>query len=99
VIGLVGRVRDKRDHRSSQGHMIDYIDGEFSPREQRRLKAHARLCPECGRLRRSLTALVWELQDLGRRGSPGTTVAGLVIERLRSEPLRPDTGGPATRLR
>jgi hypothetical protein len=78
--------------------MSDYLDGDLSPRGQRRLEAHARLCPDCGRLRRTLTVLVWELRELGRRRPPGTTVAGDVIERLRSEPPPPDSGGPAARL-
>jgi hypothetical protein len=79
--------------------MSDYIDGDLSSRQQRRLEAHARLCPDCGRLRRSLTVLVWELRELGRIRPWRTTVAGDVIERLRGEPPPPDSGGPATRLR
>jgi Putative zinc-finger len=78
--------------------MSDYIDGELAPRQQRRLEAHARLCPDCGRLRRSLTVLVWELRELGRVRSSGPTVVGGVIERLRREPLPGDSGGPAPRL-
>jgi anti-sigma factor RsiW len=77
--------------------MSDYIDGELAPRQQRRLEAHARLCPGCGRLRRSLTVLVWELRELGRVRARGNTVAGGVIERLRSEPPPGDSGGPAPR--
>lgn len=91
-------MRDKRDHRWSQRRVSDYIDGELAPRQQRRLEAHARLCPDCGRLRRSLTVLVWELRELGRVRSTGMTVAGGVIERLRSEPLRGDSAGTAPRL-
>jgi hypothetical protein len=91
-------MRDRRDHRWSDRHMSDYIDGELAPRQQRRLEAHARLCPDCGRLRRSLTVLVWELRELGRVRSSGPTVVGGVIERLRREPLPGDSGGPAPRL-
>jgi Putative zinc-finger len=58
VIGLVRHLRDKRDHRWSQRRMSDCIEGELSPRERRRLVAHARLCLECGWLRRSLMVLV-----------------------------------------
>jgi hypothetical protein len=79
-------MRARRDHRWSQRHMSDYIDGEFTPRQRRRLEAHARLCPECGPLRRTLTVLVWELRELGRSRPTGTTVADGVIERLRGEP-------------
>jgi Putative zinc-finger len=77
----------------------DYIDGELVPHGRRRLDAHARLCPDCGRLRRSLTILVWELRELGRTRPTGTTVADGVIERLRGEPSPADRGGPASRLR
>jgi anti-sigma factor RsiW len=91
-------MQDKRDHRWSQRRVSDYIDGELAPRQQRRLEAHARLCPDCGRLRRSLTVLVWELRELGRVRSTGTTVVGGVVERLRREPLPGDSGGPAPRL-
>jgi hypothetical protein len=69
--------------------MSDYIDGELSPREQRRLEAHARLCPECGPLRRSLTVLIWELRELGRAGRPRRAVAARAIERLRREAFPP----------
>ena len=78
-------MRARRDHRWSQRHMSDYIDGELTSRQRRRLEAHARLCPECGPLRRTLTVLVWELRELGRSRPTGTTVADGVIERLRSE--------------
>jgi hypothetical protein len=97
-MGLVRHIRNRRDHRWSQRHVSDYVDGELAPRQQRRLEAHTRLCPDCGRLRRSLTVLVWELRELGRVRSTGTVVIGGVIERLRSEPLPGDSGGPAARL-
>ena len=92
-------MRNRRDHGWSQRHMSDYIDGDLSSRQQRRLEAHARLCPDCGRLRRSLTVLVWELRELGRRRPPGTAVAADVIEGLRSEPPPPELGGPPARLK
>jgi Putative zinc-finger len=78
--------------------MSDYIDGELTPRQQRRLEAHTRLCPDCGPFRRSLTILVWELRELGRSRPTGATVAPGVIERLRSEPPPADRGGPASRF-
>jgi anti-sigma factor RsiW len=99
VMGLVGHMRKARDHRWSQRHISDYLDGELAPRQRRRLEAHARLCPDCGRLRRSLTVLTWELRQLGRGRPADTTVAGRVVERLRSEPLPPDSGARAVRPR
>jgi anti-sigma factor RsiW len=78
-------MRDQRDHRWSQRRMSDYVDGELSPRQRRRLEAHARLCPECGPLRRKLTVLVWELRELGRGRRAGSVAPG-VVQRIRSEP-------------
>jgi anti-sigma factor RsiW len=78
-------MRDQRDHRWSQRRMSHYVDGELSPRQRRRLEAHARLCPECGPLKRTLTVLVWELRELGR-SRPARSVASGVIQRIRSEP-------------
>jgi anti-sigma factor RsiW len=89
VTGLVRSLRDKREHRWSQRRMSDYIDGKLSSRARRRLEAHARLCPECGPLRRSLTVLVWELRELGRAAPPARAVAARVIERLRREAFPP----------
>lgn len=92
------RISEKRDHLWAQRRMSDYIDSEFSPRQQRRLEAHARLCPECGPLRRALTVLVWELRELGRHRRPSGTVAARVIERLRREPCASDSAaGPTHR--
>lgn len=98
-MGLVGHMREARDHRWSQHHISDYLDGALSPRQQRRLEAHAGLCPDCGRLRRSLTVLVSELRELGRRRGARATLATRVIECLRSEQLPPDSGARAPRPR
>ena len=91
-------MRDKRDHRWTRRRMSDYIDGDLSRHQQRRLEAHTRLCPECGPLRRTLTVLVWELRELGRR-RPARSVATGVIQRIRSEPPRSAPGGRPARLR
>jgi anti-sigma factor RsiW len=96
VFGLARRIKEKLDHRWALRRMFDYIDGDLTPRQQRRLEAHARLCPECGPLRRALTVLVWELRELGRRRRTSSVSAG-VIERLRGERFPPESGARPTR--
>lgn len=76
------------EHRWSQRRMSDYVDGEMSPRQQRRLERHAAVCPECGPLRRALRWLVIELQEL--RWRPSSSVAPAVVARLRAATITAD---------
>ncbi len=84
---LAPRIRKRSDHRWTQRRVSDYLDGELSPRQRRRLLAHAELCPDCGPMLRTLTVLLWELRELGRQ--PQVTVVPGVVERLRQEPTLP----------
>lgn len=74
-------LRMKRDHRWARTRLSDYIDGDLSPDERRRVADHADLCPECGPLLRALTVTVFRLRQL--RVRPSEPVAPRVIERLR----------------
>ncbi|MGH2761936.1 MAG: zf-HC2 domain-containing protein [Thermoleophilaceae bacterium] len=93
MTGPARRLRAKRDHRWSRRRIHDYVDGELSSRQQRRLEAHARLCPRCGPMLRTLTVLVWELRELGGR-RPRSAVASGVVERLRAEAGDPGAWRP-----
>ena len=73
--------RDHIEHRFTQRRMSDYVDGELSPRQRRRIERHADLCPECGPLRRALLRLTVALGDL--RSPADLSIAPTVIRRLR----------------
>jgi hypothetical protein len=83
-MNLAWGIRRERDHRWVQRRASDYVDGELSRRQRRRLEAHATLCPECGPMVRVLTVLLWELRELGRRQAPVSVAPG-VVERLRQD--------------
>jgi anti-sigma factor RsiW len=51
-------LKEKRDHRWSQRHVHDYLDGELDRAGRARLERHARLCPECGAMLRTFIALL-----------------------------------------
>lgn len=75
-------LRTRLDHRFAQRRMSDYVDGNLSIPQRRRLRRHADLCPECGPLRRAFIWLVAELRDLCR--PPERSIVPDVIERLRA---------------
>ncbi|MDP8942931.1 MAG: zf-HC2 domain-containing protein [Actinomycetota bacterium] len=79
---MVRRVRDELDHRWSRRNLSEYVDDHLGPRPRRRLDAHAEICPECGRMRRTLIALVRELRALGWR-PPARAVAPRMASRIR----------------
>ncbi len=91
---MTGTLRTRLDHRFAQRRMSDYVDGDLSPAQRRRLERHADLCPECGPLRRALFGLTIELRELRRR--PERSLAAQVIEHIRAaEPEHAETGtGP-----
>jgi anti-sigma factor RsiW len=63
--------------------MSEYVDGELSTRQRRRIGRHADECPECGPLRRSLTRLVAELNAMRAISSGRTELARAVIQHVR----------------
>ncbi len=73
----------KLDHRWSRRRISEYIDGDLSPSERRRLERHTDICPECRRALRTLIALVLELRRLRGAARPSVaSVASRVLERL-----------------
>lgn len=78
--------------------MSDYIDGELSPgsgADWRRTRVSAQSAVRSGD---RLTVLVWELRELGRDRARRPSVTAGVIERLGTEPIPPDAGGPPPHL-
>jgi anti-sigma factor RsiW len=87
-------LRTRLDHRFAQRRMSDFLDGDLSPAQRRRLERHGDLCPECGPLRRALVWLVVELRELRR--PPDRSIVPDVIERVRAAEA---DGSPAGRGR
>jgi anti-sigma factor RsiW len=53
-----------RDHRWAMHHFSDYVDGDLSPRQKRRLEGHGGICPQCRQAIRTLKNLVMKLSGL-----------------------------------
>jgi anti-sigma factor RsiW len=75
--------RFMRDHRWTQAHMSDYIDGDLRQPERDRVEEHVHWCPECRRLLESLRRTLKGLMEL--RATPAESIAPDVIDRLRRE--------------
>ncbi len=78
---LLARRRFMRDHRFTQSHMSEYVDGELPPVEHRRVEEHVGVCPQCRRVLATLKRTVQGLRGLGAEGPPG--LADGIIDRLR----------------
>jgi len=75
--------RFMRDHRWTQAHMSDYLDGDLGKPERDRVEEHVHWCPECRRLLESLRRTLKGLMEL--RATPAESIAPDVIDRLRRE--------------
>jgi anti-sigma factor RsiW len=79
-----------RDHRWAMRHFSDYLEGELSPRQKRRLDGHRGICPECRHAIESLKKLLMALsglqgddQELRHAGERATRSA---LDQIRGEP-------------
>lgn len=79
------------DHRWAAPRLSAYLDGDLPPRQERRLRSHASICPECGRALRRLATLVRALPRLRARpeGTLGDRTAEAVRRRIDEEPGAP----------
>ena len=77
------RRRFMRDHRWTQAHLSDYLDGDLQAGERERVEDHVHWCPECRRALRSLRRTLQGLMEL--RATPAESIAPDVIDRLRRE--------------
>jgi predicted anti-sigma-YlaC factor YlaD len=80
---LLAKRRFMRDHRWTQAHLSDYLDGDLRSPERERVEEHVHWCPECRRVLESLRRTLKGLMDL--RMAPDDSVAPGVIDRLRRE--------------
>lgn len=83
---MVERLRMMRfmwEHRWTQRHLSEYVDGELASGERHRIEHHVGRCPECRRvldtLKRTLAGL------MGLREDQDSGIADSVIGRLRAE--------------
>jgi anti-sigma factor RsiW len=76
-------LRFRREHRWTNEHLSDYIDGELDPRARDRVERHVGGCPECRRVVATLKRTLAGLMGL-RDDQPGD-IADSVIARLRVE--------------
>lgn len=65
--GFVDRLRFRRDHHWTPGHMSGYVDGELAPAARARIEHHLGQCAECRRL---LAGLRGTLDALHRLSAP-----------------------------
>ncbi len=80
---LLAKRRFMRDHRWTQAHMSDYLDGDLASSERQRVEQHVHWCPECHRLLESLRRTLKGLREL--RTTSAENIAPGVIDRLRRE--------------
>lgn len=79
----LARRRFMRDHRWTQAHLSDYVDGELAEPARERVEEHVHRCPECHRVLETLRRTLRALSEL--RVAPAESVAPGIIERLRRE--------------
>lgn len=80
---MIGVLRQMLDHRFTAAHASEYLDGELSHAESRRVDRHTSICPGCRALLASLRRLVDTLPGLAPQ--PQGSVAGGVLKRLQRE--------------
>lgn len=58
------RMNARRDHRWAKSRFSEYVDGDLPERQRRRLAAHEEICPDCGRVARTLRRMLALLPGL-----------------------------------
>jgi anti-sigma factor RsiW len=79
------QIRFALDHRWTQRHASDSLDGELSRTERDRLARHEAVCPECRELLASLRRLLLVLDRAAAwdPGEPTPAIATAVSARLQ----------------
>lgn len=69
------------DHRFTQAHASEYLDGELEPAGRQRIESHTSVCPRCRLLLAALRRMIEALGTLSP--VPRESVADRVLEHLR----------------
>lgn len=69
------------DHRFTQAHASEYLDGDLEESGRARIELHTSVCRKCRALLASLRRMIDELPRLSP--APPASVADGVLERLR----------------
>ncbi|HEV2074940.1 MAG TPA: zf-HC2 domain-containing protein [Thermoleophilaceae bacterium] len=77
---VVERLRFRLDHRFTQRHLSEYVDGELEPPGRARVESHVGVCPQCRRVLATLNRMLRSLRELGTESRPG--LAAGIVERL-----------------
>lgn len=80
---MSGVLRQMVDHRFTNAHASEYLDGELSQGGRKRVERHTSVCPRCRALVASLRRMIETLSAVGARRRRG--VADGVLERLRAD--------------
>jgi anti-sigma factor RsiW len=85
------RLNMYRDHRWAMRHFSDYVDGELSARQKRRLEGHGGICPQCRHAIRTLKKLLITLSGL-RQDDEETRQAAEQATHAALEQIRRELG-------
>ena len=78
------RVRFRRDHRWTPGHLSAYLEGDLMARSVARIQRHVRECPECRGVLRSLERMLGLLRGVAPvSDTEKPDIASAVRRRLR----------------
>lgn len=82
------RLNAHRDHRWAGPRISEYLDGELPERSARRLSAHERICPECGRTIATLRSMLSALAPGSGRAKTTDPVARQAVDRALADAMR-----------
>ena len=89
MTALLRRIRFRRDHRWTPGHLSAYVDDELALRSRGRLRQHVKECSECHHALRTLERMLELMHRLPPvDGEQAPDIAAVVRRRLRDRTLR-----------
>ncbi|MBA4064041.1 MAG: hypothetical protein C0501_10075 [Isosphaera sp.] len=86
------------DHDWAEEHVAAHVAGALTPKEAKRLEAHARDCPGCAAALAETRALDRRLSDLFAGERPGPDLEDQAVERVRVEPAVARKPAPGRKL-